>query len=45
MKKVGRSALGGGGPRGTCASRNAQPVGLRFRAVLGREPEVELALV
>ena len=25
-------------------SRNTQPPGLRFRALLGEEPEVELAL-
>ena len=45
MKKRGRSTLGGEGPRGTCASRNTQPVGLRFRATLGGEPKIELTLV
>ena len=29
----------------TRESRNTQPVGLRFRATLGREPKVEVVLV
>ena len=31
--------------RPTRESRNTQPIGLRFRAVLGEKPEVELALL
>jgi hypothetical protein len=31
--------------RGIRESRNTQPLGVRFRATLGEEPKVELALV
>jgi hypothetical protein len=33
------------GPTPTYESRNPQSLGLRFRALLGQEPEIEIGLV